>query len=151
LTHIVNDKQSTTESDEYDSTLNNTTCHEADDDHHPSIRIPAPGVSLRLPPGAMKATRPVPGLCSICLIPYKVGSHVVWSSNPACEHVFHVACMETWLLQPSKGPCCPCCRQDFVLDALLLSSPSCDASVAPSEATSVRWTRQTATASELRE
>jgi len=34
-------------------------------------------------------TRLAPGHCTICLTNYKVGSEVVWSSNSACDHVFH--------------------------------------------------------------
>jgi hypothetical protein len=61
-------------------------------------------------------TRRVPGLCTICLCSYEVGSDIVWSSNAACEHVFHEQCIEKWLMRQREGPLCPCCRRDFVVD-----------------------------------
>jgi hypothetical protein len=60
--------------------------------------------------------REVPIECSICLCEYTVGSDVVWSSNPQCEHVFHKNCIEQWLMKQREGPLCPCCRRDFVID-----------------------------------
>jgi Ring finger domain len=60
--------------------------------------------------------RQVPIECSICLCEYTVGSDVVWSSNPQCEHVFHKDCIEQWLMKQREGPLCPCCRRDFVID-----------------------------------
>ncbi len=63
-----------------------------------------------------KALRQVPNECSICLCEYTVGSDIVWSSNPQCEHVFHETCIEQWLMKHRDGPLCPCCRRDFVID-----------------------------------
>jgi hypothetical protein len=60
--------------------------------------------------------RQVPIECAICLCEYDVGSDVVWSSNPQCEHVFHKNCIEQWLMKQRDGPLCPCCRRDFVID-----------------------------------
>jgi len=60
--------------------------------------------------------RKVPNECSICLCEYKLGSDVVWSSNPKCDHVFHASCIEQWLMKQRDGPLCPCCRRDFVVD-----------------------------------
>jgi Ring finger domain len=60
--------------------------------------------------------RRAPNECSICLCEYSVGSDVVWSSNPLCEHVFHETCIEQWLMKQRGGPLCPCCRRDFVID-----------------------------------
>jgi Ring finger domain len=60
--------------------------------------------------------RQVPNECSICLCEYTVGSDVVWSSNPQCDHVFHENCIEQWLMKQREGPLCPCCRRDFVID-----------------------------------
>jgi hypothetical protein len=128
-----------------------------DVDDCPMICIPSPGISVHLPPGAMQTTRHVPGVCSICLSMYRIGSQVVWSSNPLCEHVFHVACMTPWILKhPHQGPNCPCCRQEFVLDAFLLPNDANDEeegamSNVRHETMSVRWMHQHATASELQE
>mmetsp|Transcript_9203 Transcript_9203/g.14722 ORF Transcript_9203/g.14722 Transcript_9203/m.14722 type:complete len:386 (+) Transcript_9203:365-1522(+) len=60
--------------------------------------------------------RRVQNECSICLCEYNVGSDIVWSSNPLCEHVFHETCIEQWLMKQRDGPMCPCCRRDFVID-----------------------------------
>ena len=60
--------------------------------------------------------RKVPNECSICLCEYTVGSDIVWSSNPQCDHVFHTNCIEQWLMKQRDGPLCPCCRRDFVID-----------------------------------
>jgi hypothetical protein len=100
------------------------------------IEIPAPGLSLRaaaavksLGSDPVVATgrgpdqprqpcemRQVSGLCPICLCTFQVGSDIVWSSNSACEHVFHAACIEKWLMKQREGPLCPCCRRDFIVD-----------------------------------
>ena len=56
--------------------------------------------------------------CPICLCDYQVGSDIVWSSNPQCEHVYHKSCIEQWLMKGRDGPLCPCCRRDFVIDPL---------------------------------
>ncbi|KAL3897332.1 MAG: hypothetical protein SGARI_006948 [Bacillariaceae sp.] len=60
--------------------------------------------------------RQAPIECSICLCEYTVGSDIVWSSNPQCDHVFHAECIEQWLMKQREGPLCPCCRRDFVID-----------------------------------
>lgn len=60
--------------------------------------------------------RKVPNECSICLCEYTLGSDIVWSSNPQCDHVFHTNCIEQWLMKQRDGPLCPCCRRDFVID-----------------------------------
>ena len=56
------------------------------------------------------------GICTICLSAFEVGSDIVWSSNAACEHVFHEECIEKWLMKQREGPLCPCCRRDFIVD-----------------------------------
>mmetsp|Transcript_707 Transcript_707/g.1569 ORF Transcript_707/g.1569 Transcript_707/m.1569 type:complete len:422 (-) Transcript_707:508-1773(-) len=60
--------------------------------------------------------RTVRNECPICLCPYKVGSDIVWSSNPHCDHVYHKICIEEWSMKQQDGPLCPCCRRDFVID-----------------------------------
>lgn len=65
--------------------------------------------------------RKVPIECSICLCEYTVGSDIVSSSNPQCDHVFHTKCIEQWLMNQRDGPLCPCCRRDFVIDPFDLS------------------------------
>lgn len=79
------------------------------------ILVPKPGVPHSDKPSPGKL-RKVPNECSICLCEYNVGSDIVWSSNPKCEHVFHTSCIEQWLLKQREGPLCPCCRRDFVID-----------------------------------
>lgn len=82
------------------------------------VEVPSPGfqlVSTSVIAGRI-TNRLVPNVCSICLSNYSVGNTVVWSSNEACEHVFHENCILQWLMKQRDGPLCPCCRRDFVLD-----------------------------------
>jgi len=75
------------------------------------IAIPVPGFYT-------SEWRLVSTTCAICLCEYEVGSDVVWSSNPLCDHAFHADCIERWLLKQRGRPLCPCCRRDFVVDPL---------------------------------
>jgi len=70
--------------------------------------------------------RKVPIECSICLCEYTIGSDIVWSSNPQCDHVFHTNCIEQWLMKQRDGPLCPCCRRDFVIDPFDFGSGEMD-------------------------
>lgn len=100
-----------------------------DDNDDAYILVPKPG----LPDGAsiyefnsnlvaanknqdINDLRKVPNECSICLCEYIVGSDLVYSSNPQCDHVFHADCIEQWIMKQRDGPLCPCCRRDFVID-----------------------------------
>jgi hypothetical protein len=100
-----------------------------DDNDDSHILVPKPG----LPDGAsiyefnsnlvaanknqdINDLRKVPNECSICLCEYIVGSDLVYSSNPQCDHVFHADCIEQWIMKQRDGPLCPCCRRDFVID-----------------------------------
>lgn len=109
---------------------NNTAVKEGDDEyqydeeeesHNPygdddiMVKLPAPGLRY-LTATEENEQRLVPGLCTICLSTYKVGSDVVWSSNADCEHAFHHECIEKWLMKQREGPLCPCCRRDFIVD-----------------------------------
>jgi Ring finger domain len=49
--------------------------------------------------------------CSICLTEYNDGDEICWSHNDKCNHFFHKACIQTWLLTHEE---CPCCRRDFL-------------------------------------
>lgn len=62
--------------------------------------------------------RLVPSMCAICLSNYEIGEDIVWSTNRLCEHVFHVECIERWLMKQRGLPLCPCCRADFLIDPL---------------------------------
>lgn len=82
------------------------------------VEVPSPGfqlVSTSVIVGRF-TNRLVPNVCSICLSNYAVGNTIVWSSNEACDHVFHEGCILQWLMKQRDGPLCPCCRRDFVLD-----------------------------------
>lgn len=59
-------------------------------------------------------SRPVAGMCAICLNNYEPSQDVVWSSNPDCCHAFHSDCLLDWFSARSrKHYPCPCCRQVF--------------------------------------
>jgi hypothetical protein len=97
-----------------------------DDEEEKFILVPEPGLPniliheylcnpVSFNPNNPKLRR-APNECSICLCEYSVGSDIVWSSNPLCDHVFHETCIEQWLMKQRGGPLCPCCRRDFVID-----------------------------------
>lgn len=44
--------------------------------------------------------------CQICIEDFKVGDRVSWPIG--CDHVFHLACVQEWLLRKKD---CPYCRQ----------------------------------------
>ena len=45
--------------------------------------------------------------CPICMERFQLHDIVSWSPTSECEHVFHHACIKTWLLHHD---CCPYCR-----------------------------------------
>jgi hypothetical protein len=49
--------------------------------------------------------------CPVCLSGYQDGDEVSWSTNTACEHLFHKDCIHAWLL---KHYDCPMCRNAFL-------------------------------------
>ena len=53
-------------------------------------------------------------VCSICLEHFAVGEEVSWSRNIDCNHVFHRACIQQWLMKAHDD--CPVCRNDYVYD-----------------------------------
>ncbi|KAK9667182.1 hypothetical protein RND81_14G239000 [Saponaria officinalis] len=50
--------------------------------------------------------------CVICLSEFVNGDEI--RVLPRCNHVFHVACIDTWLIG-SQSFCCPSCRQTIVV------------------------------------
>lgn len=50
-------------------------------------------------------------ICSICLKEYLMDEEIAWSNNSDCNHMFHLACIEEWLLRHDE---CPCCRQNYL-------------------------------------
>jgi len=68
------------------------------------------------PSSSSTCLRQVPNLCAICICNYEVEDSVVFSSNSACEHVFHHDCIHHWLMKQRGAPLCPCCRREFVID-----------------------------------
>ena len=49
--------------------------------------------------------------CSICMESFEHNDLVSWSPSSECDHVFHHACIKTWLLHHE---CCPYCRVCFL-------------------------------------
>jgi hypothetical protein len=60
--------------------------------------------------------REISDSCAVCISLYRAGDKVVWSSNPACKHIFHSACIEEWLRKERSYLRCPCCRHPFLAD-----------------------------------
>ncbi|CAO2828703.1 unnamed protein product [Amaranthus hypochondriacus] len=46
--------------------------------------------------------------CSVCLLDFKIGETV--RSLPQCHHMFHLPCIDKWLLRHGS---CPLCRRDM--------------------------------------
>ena len=53
----------------------------------------------------------VDAICNICLLNYKVGNVITYSSNEECHHVFHRDCVLHWLHVKNN---CPCCHHAFL-------------------------------------
>jgi len=70
------------------------------------------------PSDSSSTPRVVPNSCIICLNSYEPGCYVSWSSDKECCHVFHRDCILMWLLKKDE-PLCPCCRREFIPEALL--------------------------------
>ena len=85
-----------------------------DDDDTASVDEDEERLQIRVPADAGGGGyRWVLGQCTICLCRYRPG--VVVARSSSCPHVFHSACIETWLLR-QDDPVCPCCRRDFLVD-----------------------------------
>jgi Ring finger domain len=114
---------------------NNDGTGAADDDENDDtllIEIPYPGLSFSTAARSSgqqqqqqqhcaRRMRQVSALCTICLGTFQVGSEIVWSSNSSCQHVFHEACIEKWLMIQQQRYyahplSCPYCRRDFLVD-----------------------------------
>lgn len=50
--------------------------------------------------------------CPICWETYAEGDRVCWSKNSQCNHVFHIDCIEQWLMKQHDH--CPCCRLNYL-------------------------------------
>jgi len=84
-----------------------------DEDNKHTLCIPCTNPSDTSP-----TPRVVPNSCIICLNSYEPGCYVSWSSDKECCHVFHRDCILMWLLKKDE-PLCPCCRREFIPEALL--------------------------------
>ena len=51
--------------------------------------------------------------CAICLAPFEDHERVCESNNLVCQHLFHEACMISWL---EKHSLCPVCRQPYLME-----------------------------------
>jgi hypothetical protein len=53
-------------------------------------------------------------VCAICLAPFEDHERVCESNNLECQHVFHEACMISWLEKHNR---CPVCRQPYLVES----------------------------------
>ena len=109
------------------------------------------------------------GICAICLSVFIANDCISWSSNAACPHLFHAACIQDWLVAVGRKHVaravfhgnleeedvdktvltnfpmlCPCCRRPFILvDSTL------EASATSSETTNSEQAERDASASEM--
>lgn len=110
------------------------------------ISIPMAGECRHdvLPQNVKGTQRKEPNGCAICLCPFEISDMITWSSNPACQHVFHEDCIKGWLMASGRKylkrqrreqrrtgnlsydsdpvskitgfpMLCPCCRQHFIM------------------------------------
>mmetsp|Transcript_10948 Transcript_10948/g.30255 ORF Transcript_10948/g.30255 Transcript_10948/m.30255 type:complete len:373 (-) Transcript_10948:1180-2298(-) len=86
--------------------------------------VPSPGTSLQRQQQQQQgrkqeeqSQRIIGGKCAVCLLSYREGDVITWSSNPQCVHCFHERCILSWLCRSRnrKTSPCPCCRQCYVL------------------------------------
>lgn len=81
-----------------------------------SWRIPCPLPRQNTPLEPVDVPRIIPDTCAICLHSYQEGDVVCRSPDPECIHVFHEACIVTWLVSRQERHDCPCCRRSFFTD-----------------------------------
>ncbi|KAI5063717.1 hypothetical protein GOP47_0022264 [Adiantum capillus-veneris] len=74
-----------------------------------------PSTLFRNLPQSQAATTPQ---CPICLVDFGDTERI--RVLPICQHVFHVSCVDTWLVKSSS---CPTCRGDL-MEAMLAERPS---------------------------
>jgi hypothetical protein len=129
---------------------NYPSMHDDDENKHTILCIPlgptdSPQHAMMTSTSAtatkLNTHRTAPSICAICLLQYKPGNHVSWSSNEECIHVFHHDCILLWLLKKNgsggggstsggvdsgvnrneRQYLCPCCRREFVSESMLVS------------------------------
>ena len=49
------------------------------------------------------------GVCPICLDDFVEGNDIAWSKGK-CKHIFHLDCLQDWLMQSDE---CPMCRVNY--------------------------------------
>lgn len=54
-------------------------------------------------------------VCAICMMNFDEGDLICESNNSQCKHVYHKACMTSWL---KKHEDCPLCREIYILDEM---------------------------------
>ena len=58
--------------------------------------------------------QPTNAECRICLANVVAGDRIIHSPNPDCIHIFHDACILSWLSESRAKSDCPCCRLPFI-------------------------------------
>ena len=58
--------------------------------------------------------QPTTAECRICLANIVAGDKIIRSPNPDCIHIFHDACILSWLSESRAKSDCPCCRLAFI-------------------------------------
>jgi hypothetical protein len=100
---------------------NATKCDEKPipDNDDSTTRVEKPGF-LRQKTNLVLSDGDLDMSCPICLGEFKEGDTICWSHNPSCTHAFHMDCIEEWLIQHDR---CPCCRNDYLVPAVVESPP----------------------------
>ena len=52
------------------------------------------------------------GVCSICLLDFKVNEMIAYSENNECSHFYHRECIIPWFMKGNTS--CPNCRRNFI-------------------------------------
>ena len=175
-----NSTKNVTDDDDATTTTTSTTTTKQSSSHPPTTPTSVFDTSrhgtIFLPPAGHDChnstcrMRQESGICAICLSVFIANDCISWSSNAACPHLFHAACIQDWLVAVGRKHVaravfhgnleeedvdktvltnfpmlCPCCRRPFIL----VDSTTLEASATSSETTNSEQAERDASASEM--